>query len=67
MIGKRREEAGGGWEEGRKGWEEAGEEREGGREGAGDGGLHEVLNGLWSRPDWEEIRHSFHIGLVGSW
>lgn len=31
---------------------------------SGDGGLHEVLNGLWSRGDWGDIRGTFPIGLV---
>ena len=62
--------------EGQKGRkDERMEERENGRkEGQkdgntdcppGDGGLHEVLNGLWSRGDWGEIRGTFPIGLVG--
>jgi len=31
---------------------------------SGDGGLHEVLNGLSSRPDWDQICQTFPIGLV---
>ena len=30
----------------------------------GDGGLHDVLNGLWNRRDWLEIKEDFHIGMV---
>lgn len=31
---------------------------------SGDGGLHDVLNGLWDRADWNEIKEDFHIGMV---
>ena len=34
-------------------------------ESSGDGGLFDVLNGLWSRDDWETIREHFSIGVVG--
>merc|ERR1711892_134162 len=31
---------------------------------SGDGLLHEILNGLSTRPDWEEVRQTFPIGVV---
>jgi len=31
---------------------------------SGDGGLHEVLNGLSSRSDWKDIRQDLPIGMV---
>jgi len=31
---------------------------------SGDGLLHEVLNGLYARPDWENIRENFPIGVA---
>ena len=31
---------------------------------SGDGGLYDITNGLFSRPDWKEVHDKFPIGLV---
>ena len=31
---------------------------------SGDGGLYEVINGLYSRPDWPRVGQQVRVGIV---